>query len=135
MRIIRIALFGIAGLMGLTELLANAQMMPRHNTIVAFETMPITVRAGDYDIVNQVIDVPPGATIPNHYNGGPAVVSLLSGKLAITGANGMRVLLAGQSTTVQSGYRHFAANTGTSTARLSVSYLIPRGAALNTFVK
>ena len=39
---------------------------------VSFQgTFPLTVEAGDYDLVYLVLDFAPGAGIPLHYHGGP----------------------------------------------------------------
>jgi len=106
---------------------AIAQQGAPHPVPVAMKVMPITVAAGEYSLINQVIDLPAGAAIPKHTHGGPAVVNLLSGQLTVTDATGTRTLSAGQSFTEAPGYAHSVANKGSTTARVSVTYLIPKG--------
>ncbi|MBV8151190.1 MAG: cupin domain-containing protein [Candidatus Eremiobacteraeota bacterium] len=103
--------------------------------IVGMKAMPVTVTAGSYQLINQVIDVPPGAAIPRHTHGGPAVVTMVSGALVVTDAKGTRTLKAGQTFTEPTGYVHAVANKGSIPARVSVSYLIPKGAQVTTMVK
>ncbi|HEY1729542.1 MAG TPA: cupin domain-containing protein [Candidatus Baltobacteraceae bacterium] len=103
---------------------------------VATKVMTVTVSSpGDYELVNQVLDIPPGGTIPNHSHGGPVIVTVISGEFTIKDGAGSHVLTAGQSATEETGYRHSAANNGTSTARLAISYFIPKGAARTTVVQ
>jgi quercetin dioxygenase-like cupin family protein len=96
---------------------------------------PINVQAGNYDLISQVIDLPPGAIIPKHRHGGPVVAQVVSGAVTVTDAAGQRIFKAGQMFTESGGYVHMAANKGTVTARVAVSYLIPKGAEVTTFVK
>ena len=112
-----------------------AQQGSAQPAVVANKAMPITVTAGDYTLINQVIDVPPGAAIPKHTHGGPAVVNVLSGTLTLTDASGTQTLTAGQSATEAAGYAHSVVNKGTTTARVSVSYLIPKGSETTTMGK
>ena len=102
---------------------------------VATKEMPVAVTAGDYVLVNQVLDIPPGVSIGKHTHGGPAVVTVISGELTVTDPNGTATLKAGQSATEPMGYAHSVVNKGTTTARVSVSYLIPKGAAMTTMSK
>ena len=103
--------------------------------IVGTATYPINVQAGNYDLISQVVDLPPGGVIPKHTHGGPVVAQVLSGAITVTDATGQKVFKAGQMFTESGGYVHMAANKGTVTARVAVSYLIPKGAAVFTFVK
>ena len=116
---------------------ASAQSQPATTgpVNVATNKFPITVTAGDYDLVNQVLDFPPGSSVPNHVHGGPVVLSVLSGELTVVDATGDHLVKAGQSATEKSGYVHAAYNRGTAPARVSLSYLVPKGAALTTMSK
>lgn len=114
---------------------ATAQQAIPKPVIVAMKAVPIMVTAGNYQLINQVIDLPPGGMIPKHVHGGPAVVTLVSGVLVATDKTGSHTLKAGQSFYEPAGYSHSVANKGSMTARVSVSYLIPKGANVITMVK
>ena len=116
-------------------LVAHAQQAPPAPVGVTSKEFPITVTAGQYTLINTVIDLPPGGKIPKHVHGGPAVVTIVSGELTLTDASGAHVLKAGQGATEKAGYAHAVANNGTETARVSVSYLIPKGGKTLTIVK
>lgn len=113
---------------------ASYAAMPGPN-IVGTATYPINVKEGNYDLVSQVIDLPPGGVIPKHQHGGPAVAQVLTGEITVTDAMGEKVVKAGQMFTESGGYVHMAANKGSVTTRVAVSYLIPKGADVTTFVK
>jgi quercetin dioxygenase-like cupin family protein len=113
---------------------ASYAAMPGPN-IVGTATYPINVKEGNYDLVSQVIDLPPGGAIPKHQHGGPAVAQVLTGEITVTDAMGEKVFKAGQMFTESGGYVHMAANKGSVTTRVAVSYLIPKGADVTTFVK
>ncbi|MBV8150139.1 MAG: cupin domain-containing protein [Candidatus Eremiobacteraeota bacterium] len=102
---------------------------------VASQALPVSVKAGQYQIVNAVLDIPPGAGIPKHVHGGPVAVSVLSGQLTVTDRLGTRVVKAGQGWTEQTGYVHSVVNKGQQNVRVAASFLLPKGAALTTMVK
>ncbi len=102
---------------------------------ISQQALPVAVSAGDYELINQVIDLPPGSGVPNHSHGGPVVVDVVSGEITLFESGKTRTLKAGQSWTEDPGFVHAVANRGKRTVRLSVSYLIPKGAAQITIVK
>ena len=104
-------------------------------TVVGTGTFPINVKAGDYDLITQVIDLPPGAMIPKHMHGGPVVAQVITGTVTLTDATGTHTVKAGESFTENVGTVHSGANSGSVPVRVSVSYLIPKGAEVTTFVK
>lgn len=108
---------------------AYAQMQLKAPISVAMADMPVTLAAGDYDIVNQLLDVMPGGYMRKHHHGGPVIVMVISGELTVTDMKGTHVLTSGQSTTEDTAYVHSAANNGTEVAHLAVTYVIPKGAA------
>jgi quercetin dioxygenase-like cupin family protein len=130
MRIIAIALLVCAcAVVAVAGLRVYAQMQLKAPLSVAMADMPVTLAAGDYDVVNQLLDLMPGGFMREHQHAGPVIVMVISGELTITDATGKRVLKAGQSTTETIGYRHSAENNGTEIAHLAVTYVIPKGAA------
>ena len=113
----------------------SGQMSAPQPVTVALKVFPITVTAGDYELVNQVLDLPPGSSVPKHIHGGPVVVTVVSGQLTQVDATGERVVKAGESWTEKVGAEHSVMNKGTETTRLVASYLIPKGASMITIVK
>ncbi|HEV2284137.1 MAG TPA: cupin domain-containing protein [bacterium] len=103
--------------------------------ILGTAKFPITVKAGDYDLIAQVIDLPPGGMVPKHTHGGPVVVQVISGEITLTDATGSKTVKAGGMFTENPGTVHSAANTGSVPTRVAVSYLIPKGAEVITIVK
>jgi quercetin dioxygenase-like cupin family protein len=102
---------------------------------IALKAFPISVAAGDYDLVNQILDFPPGSGVPLHYHGGPVVVTVVTGELLTVDAAGERILKAGDSLTETVGDTHSVANRTGSTVRLVASYLIPKDVPRTTLVK
>ena len=102
---------------------------------IVLQSFPITVAAGDYELINQVLDLPAGSSVPNHMHGGPVVVTVITGEVTLMEAGSERVVKSGESWTESVGYVHAIANRGTSTARVVASYLIPKGAARTTIIK
>jgi quercetin dioxygenase-like cupin family protein len=93
------------------------------------------VTAGDYDLVNLVLDFAPGAQIPLHYHGGPALVVGKNGVLTLRPEGGMEhTVAAGQVVNEKAGARHVMINTGTADAGIFAGVLLPKGAELTTLV-
>ena len=113
----------------------SGQMSAPQPVTVALKVFPITVTAGDYELVNQVLDLPPGSSVPKHIHGGPVVVTVVSGQLTQVDATGERVVKAGESWTERVGAEHSVMNKSPETTRLVASYLIPKGASMITIVK
>ena len=73
---------------------------------VSLMSSPITVAAGDYALVNSVLDLPVGGGLPQHYHSGPVVVTVVTGELTLIDAAGERVVRAGESWTEKAGDKH-----------------------------
>jgi hypothetical protein len=56
-------------------------------TVPFQDSYPITVAAGDYDLLYLVLDFAPGAGIPLHFHGGPAAVVGMEGELTLRPLN------------------------------------------------
>jgi quercetin dioxygenase-like cupin family protein len=96
---------------------------------------PITVKGGDYDLLTVILDFPPGAGIPEHFHGGQALATVLSGELTLKEKGAEKIMKTGESWTENPGDRHAVVNAGTVTTRVAVSFLLPRGAEVTTIVK
>jgi quercetin dioxygenase-like cupin family protein len=102
---------------------------------VSLTAFPITVVAGDYALVSQVLDLPAGSGLPQHFHSGPVVVTVVTGELILTDAAGERVVKAGESWTENAGDVHAIVNRSAGTTRLVASSLFPKGVARTTVVK
>jgi quercetin dioxygenase-like cupin family protein len=104
---------------------------------VAYQgTYPLPgVAAGDYDLVNLVLDFAPGAQIPLHYHGGPALVIGKNGVLTLRPDGGMEHnVTPGMVANEKAGARHVMINTGSVDAGIFAGVLLPKGAELTTLV-
>jgi quercetin dioxygenase-like cupin family protein len=104
---------------------------------VAYQgTYPLPgVAAGDYDLVNLVLDFAPGAEIPLHYHGGPALVMGKNGALTLRPEGGMEHnLTPGMVMNEKAGAKHVMINTGSVPAGIFAGVLLPKGAELTTLV-
>jgi quercetin dioxygenase-like cupin family protein len=102
---------------------------------VVLKAFPITVVAGDYDLVNQVLDLPAGSGLPQHFHSGPVLVTVVTGELVLTDATGERIVKAGASWTENAGDVHAIVNRSAGTTRVVASSLFPRGVARTIVVK
>ncbi len=125
----------IIGAVMLAGAAAAASAQPPAFVNVASRAMPVTAKAGNYELVNQVVDLPPGSAVPRHSHGGPVVVTVLSGELTLIEGGSERVVKTGESWTEKVGYVHAVTNKGATTVRIAASYLIPKGATEITMAK
>jgi quercetin dioxygenase-like cupin family protein len=102
---------------------------------VSLMSFPITVASGEYALVNQVLDLPAGSGVPQHYHSGPVVVTVVTGELTLVDAAGERVVRAGESWTEKAGDKHAIMNKSAETIRVVSSALFPKGVARTTVVK
>jgi quercetin dioxygenase-like cupin family protein len=96
---------------------------------------PIDIQAGGYDLLNIIIDFPPGAGFPNHFHGGHALAIVLSGEITLREKGTDKVIKAGGNWTEHPGDMHSAVNAGGTTARVAVSMLVPKGAKPTTIIE
>jgi len=96
---------------------------------------PIALQAGEYDLVGVVLDFPPGAGFPNHFHGGHALATVLSGEITLREKGKERIIKTGGNWTENPGDMHSAVNAGRTTARVAVSMLVPKGAEATTIIK
>jgi quercetin dioxygenase-like cupin family protein len=97
---------------------------------------PISVTAGEYDLVNLVLDFAPGASIPWHFHGGPAVVVGMDGELTLRPQGAAeRKLRATEVVNEKAGAIHEMVNTSNADARILAGVLLPKGSDLTTLVQ
>ena len=93
------------------------------------------VAAGEYDLVNLVLDFAPGAQIPLHYHGGPALVVGKEGELTLRPEGGMEhAVTSGMVVNEKAGARHVMINVSSANAAIFAGVLLPKGAELTTLV-
>jgi quercetin dioxygenase-like cupin family protein len=98
-------------------------------------TYPLTVDAGDYDLTYLVLDFAPGAAIPLHYHGGPALVVGMEGILTLRPEGAPEhMLMPGDVINEAAGVRHVMINTSSANTRIMAVVLLPRGGELTTVV-
>jgi quercetin dioxygenase-like cupin family protein len=125
----------VAAILGGLATRAVGQAPPATPVAVSLMSFPITVAAGDYALVNQVLDLPPGSGVPLHYHSGPVVVTVVTGELTLVDDAGERLVRAGESWTEKAGDKHAIMNKNAGTIRLVSSALFPKGVARTTVVK
>jgi quercetin dioxygenase-like cupin family protein len=103
-------------------------------TVTFKGSYPLTVAAGDYALVDNVLDFAPGAEVPLHYHGGPAVIVDLDGELSIQAGGHDHMLKAGDLDTQPAGAQHVMQNMGATRARALFGVLLPQGAQLTTLI-
>ncbi len=104
-------------------------------SVVHKAAFPVAIQAGQYDLVSVIFDFPPGAGFPNHFRGGHALATVLNGEITLREKGGERTVKAGGSWTENPGDIHSAVNVGSTTARVAVSMLVPKGAEPTTIIK
>jgi quercetin dioxygenase-like cupin family protein len=87
------------------------------------------------DIVQLVVDFPPGAWTSWHTHGGQAINLVLEGEITLRHAGMEHPYRAGQAWTDSSGQVHAAGNPGPGKARLLTNFLLPPGAPQITVVQ
>ena len=125
----------IAWILGGSATRAGGQAPPATPVSVSLMSFPISVAAGDYALVNQVLDLPPGSGIPLHCHSGPVVVTVVTGELTLVDEAGERIVRAGESWTEKAGDKHAIINKSAETIRVVSSALFPKGFARTTVVK
>lgn len=88
--------------------------------------------AGDYEIVNIVVDIAAGAWTPEHHHGGQVQNLVIEGEITLRQGGTETVYTVGQSFVEPPGVVGQVGNNGTAPAVIFVTALLPVGAALTT---
>jgi len=104
-------------------------------SVVSKAAFPVEIQAGEYDLVSIIFDFPPGAGFPEHFHGGHALATVLSGEITLREKGTERTIKTGGSWTESPGNVHEAVNAGGASARVAVSMLLPKGAEATTIIK
>src|SRR3954465_1293161 len=96
-------------------------------------TFPLTVEAGDYDLVYLVLDFAPGAGIPLHYHGGPALVVGMEGELTLHPKGGeAHMLMPNGVVNEKALVQHTMTNLSQAKTRILAAILLPKGQDVTT---
>jgi len=97
--------------------------------------LPVTLQAGEYELLTVVLDFSPGAGVPNHMHGGHVLVTVLSGEITLREKGTERIIRTGESWTENPGDIHSVVNAGGASARVAVTMLLPKGGESTTVIK
>ena len=103
-------------------------------SVISKSAFPVEIQAGGYDLVSIIIDFPPGAGFPEHFHGGYALATVLSGEITLREKGTERTIKTGGSWTESPGNVHKAVNAGSTSAKVAVSMLLPKGAEATTII-
>jgi quercetin dioxygenase-like cupin family protein len=94
---------------------------------------PLAELAGEFELVQLVVDFPPGTWTPAHTHGGMLLVTVLKGEQTVRDAQGVeKVYKAGESFTETPGEYLEIGNAGQDLVTVSAVALLPKGATLST---
>ena len=131
-RVLTIAIVTAASPAGVLRLNAG---VPADRRIVAESRFDVTNAPLQAEVVQLVVDFPPGAWTSWHTHGGQAINLVLEGEITLRRAGMEYPHRAGQAWTDSSGEVHAAGNTGPGKARLLTNFLLPPGCVQTTAVQ
>ena len=131
-RVLTIAIVTAASPAGIPSLNAG---VPADRRIVAASRFDVTSAPLQAEVVQLVVDFPPGAWTSWHTHGGQAINLVLEGEITLRRAGMEYPHRAGQAWTDSSGEVHAAGNTGPGKARLLTNFLLPPGCVQTTAVQ
>jgi quercetin dioxygenase-like cupin family protein len=103
--------------------------------IIAESRFDVTNAARQAELVQLVVDFPPGAWTSWHTHGGQAINLVLEGEITLRHVGMEHPYRAGQAWTDSTSQVHAAGNTGSGKARLLTNFLLPQGAPQTTAVQ
>lgn len=132
MRFRRLAL--LLGALGLIAASGHAKFVIAQDgsSVVVESKVDITDAPSQAEVVQQVVDFPPGAWTSPHSHGGQAVNLVLEGEITLRQGGVDKRHIAGQSWTDSTEQVHAAGNTGSGKARLLTNFLLPKDAKQTT---
>jgi len=103
-----------------------------NKTLYSFTLVSPGISGGYNSLVQQVLDFAPGSQTLKHHHGGPGVVTVIQGQVALN-ANGVeKTYNLGDSFTETPGQTLQAFNRGSTELIVVATYLLPDGAQLTT---
>jgi quercetin dioxygenase-like cupin family protein len=133
MRVLALLSVVVSALIGLLPAgLAFGQELPPGTSTVFNKRFEAASVPGPIELIQVVLDLPPGAGLPSHMHGGQTFVTLVEGALTVREEGGERTYQAGETFVEQPGEVHSVVNPTSGTTRLLVSYVLPKGAPQTT---
>lgn len=94
---------------------------------------PMAELAGEFELVQLIVDFPPGTWTPAHTHGGMLLVTVLKGEQTVRDDQGVeKIYKAGESFTETPGEYLEIGNAGQALVTVSAAALLPKGATLST---
>lgn len=99
----------------------------------AVVSSPVAELVGEFELVQLIVDFPPGTWTPSHTHGGMLLVTVLKGEQTVRDEQGNeKIYKAGESFTETPGEYLEIGNAGQELVTVSAAALLPKGAALST---
>ncbi|SRR6266508_76721 len=127
-----VAASSVTTVLGQTDAGADGQV---RRSVVAESRFAVTDAPLQAEVVQLVVDFPPGAWTSWHTHGGQAINLVIEGEITLRHAGMERAYQVGQAWTDSTGQVHAAGNTGRGKARLLTNFLLPKGAPQTTAVQ
>lgn len=112
--------------------MAFGQESPLRPTVRHKVMLEVAQSPDQFDLVQMVLDFPPGAWTPLHSHGGQTFNMVLAGEITLRENGGERIIKTGETWSDAAGVVHEAGNAGDAPARVSALFLLPQGAKLTT---
>jgi len=109
--------------------------LPPGPTTVTRSSLRLTEVPSELNLVQVQLDFAPGAWTPAHWHGGPLLVTVLDGELAMRQQATERIFKEGELWIEYPGIVHAAGNKTSETATVVVSFLMPKGGRLTSVVQ
>lgn len=106
---------------------------PASGDAAAAAPSPVAELTGEFELVQLIVDFPPGTWTPAHTHGGMLLVTVLKGEQTVRDAQGNeKIYKAGESFTETPGEYLEIGNAGQELVTVSAAALLPKGEALST---
>ncbi len=131
-------LAGVTGALVSLVLSASAafgQDLPPGPVTISESRFDASQRPAQFELIQLILDFPPGAWTPAHSHGGPAYVTVLQGEMTYREQDRERMVRAGESWTEPPGTIGAAGNSGSQTARIMVTFLLPPDTPLTSIAR
>jgi quercetin dioxygenase-like cupin family protein len=123
----------VIGLLLILLMGCNLVIAPPVPAAVPAAQNPVAELAGEFEVVQLIVDFPAGTWTPSHTHGGMLLVTVTAGELTVRDEQGAeRVYKTGESFTETPGPFLEIGNAGESLASVATVALLPKGAKLTT---
>ena len=110
----------------------SGQAAPPGPTVVAKSSQSVSEALGEFELVQLVFDLAPGAWTAVHEHGGVELATVLAGEITVRRDQAETLYKVGEGWAEPMGNILATGNLGSATARLSAAFLLPKGATLTT---